>query len=191
VTKDYYKILHITPDATSEEIRKVYLSLVKRYHPDRYGSDAGPFRDVREAYEVLSDPEKRRLYDRSRHIDRASGRPKSSAWQSVPVGVSGPFTSFSPAATDVEIVLSPWEASHGGFIVLDVPVSRVCPACEGQGGSAFFPCRWCRGIGRLMDTTPLKVDIPACVSDGAELRIPLQQFAPDRRYLTVVFRVAV
>ncbi len=68
-TKEYYEILGLKTDATAEEIRKAYRKLALHYHPDRNRGDATAeerFKAISEAYGVLTDPEKRRLYDLSR-----------------------------------------------------------------------------------------------------------------------------
>ena len=69
--KDYYAILEVSKDATEDEIRKKYRSLAKKFHPDKWtnGSESEKkeaeqkFKDIAEAYEVLSDPQKRQMYD--------------------------------------------------------------------------------------------------------------------------------
>ena len=61
-TPDYYKMLGVARDATPEQIRKAYRKLAREYHPDA-GGDEEKFKDVNEAYEVLSDEKKRKLYD--------------------------------------------------------------------------------------------------------------------------------
>ena len=64
---DYYKVLGVRDNAEGEEIRRAYRRLVKRWHPDRHPDDAEEaaekFREIVEAWGVLGDPEKRRLYD--------------------------------------------------------------------------------------------------------------------------------
>ena len=61
--KDYYKILGVSKDATQEEIKKAYYKLAHEYHPDKKGGDEAKFKEVNEAYQVLSDKNKRAQYD--------------------------------------------------------------------------------------------------------------------------------
>jgi curved DNA-binding protein CbpA len=64
--KDYYALLGVQPDATAEQIKKAYRKLAKQYHPDvNHSSDAADrFREITEAYDTLTDPDRRRRYDR-------------------------------------------------------------------------------------------------------------------------------
>ncbi|KAI9358676.1 DnaJ domain-containing protein [Pilaira anomala] len=64
-TLDYYAVLNISVDANEQEIKKSYRKLALKYHPDKNSSPDAveKFKDISEAYEILSDPEKRRVYD--------------------------------------------------------------------------------------------------------------------------------
>ncbi|MBO8139133.1 MAG: molecular chaperone DnaJ [Thermosipho sp. (in: Bacteria)] len=70
--KDYYEILGVSRNATEEEIRKAYKQLIKKWHPDKHHENKKEaeqkFKEIQEAYEVLSDPEKRAMYDRYGYV---------------------------------------------------------------------------------------------------------------------------
>lgn len=82
ITTDLYKLLGVPREATQDDIRKAHRELVRRYHPDanpgNHSSEEN-FREVQRAYEVLSDPEKRREYDKRLNISarRSSGKPRT------------------------------------------------------------------------------------------------------------------
>src|SRR4030067_1916696 len=73
--KDYYETLSVSRDASPEEIKKAYRRLAKKYHPDvsKDGTSAEKFKQIAEAYEVLSDPEKRTKYNRFGHVGPEQG----------------------------------------------------------------------------------------------------------------------
>jgi molecular chaperone DnaJ len=75
MAKNYYAILGILPTATLAEIRSAYRRRAKQYHPDQLGRDSAPFLNVQEAYDVLSNPANRSLYDRSLRKPGAGGVP--------------------------------------------------------------------------------------------------------------------
>jgi len=62
--KDYYKILGIPKNSSQEEIKKAYYKLAHLYHPDKKGGDETKFKEINEAYQVLSNKEKRAQYDK-------------------------------------------------------------------------------------------------------------------------------
>ena len=63
MSKDYYKILELNKNATQEDIKKNYKKLALKYHPDRNNGDEQKFKELTEAYETLSDSQKRHVYD--------------------------------------------------------------------------------------------------------------------------------
>src|SRR5580698_7142616 len=64
MAKDYYRILGVQKTASDEEIKKAYRKLAHQYHPDKAGGDESKFKEINEAYQVLSDKNKRAQYDR-------------------------------------------------------------------------------------------------------------------------------
>jgi molecular chaperone DnaJ len=77
MAKNYYLILGVTADASSEDIKTAFRRRAMELHPDRSGLASGPFQDAQEAYSVLADPERRRRYDRQHRAVSAPGQRQS------------------------------------------------------------------------------------------------------------------
>lgn len=99
VKRDYYEVLGISRNADEEAVKKAYRKLAKKYHPDSNKDNAEAeqrFKEVTEAYGVLSDPEKRKLYDRFGHaaFDQSSGRARERESEWTSDGRRGGFQEF-------------------------------------------------------------------------------------------------
>ncbi|MEJ5329853.1 MAG: molecular chaperone DnaJ [Desulfobaccales bacterium] len=167
--KDYYRILGVSRDATPEEIKKAYRKLALKYHPDRNPGDKQAeekFKEAAEAYEVLRDPEKRRLYDLYGHEGVSStGFTGFSDFSDI-------FRSFSDIFEDLfgfgsfgagreprpqqgadlryDLTLDFLDATLGTEVTIEVPRLVNCRTCGGSGakpGTRKIPCPQCGGRG--------------------------------------------
>ncbi len=173
--KDYYRILGVPRDANTEEIKKRYRQLALKYHPDRNpgNKDAEEkFKEAAEAYEVLHDPEKRRLYDLYGHEGLSSTgftgfrdfsdifRSFSDIFEDIfglrDFGVGG--AQLRPqAGSDLryDLSLDFLEAALGTELTIEVPRVVSCATCDGSGakpGTQKVPCPQCHGRGVVSRT---------------------------------------
>ncbi len=212
MAKNYYVILGIASDASQEQIKSAYRQLVKELHPDHYGEDSQPFREIQEAYSVLSDPERRRTYDREReqaaqpgsrqHNWRQTGRSPIEPIDARQHAVEAIFDRFFGGATffdefmgrmhgnrrvglRVDVSLTAAQAHKGGEVGLNVPVDVRCPTCQGYGGGFFMQCLRCGGHGVLQAELPVTVSYPSGMSRNYVTQVSV---APGVD-LTIYFRV--
>jgi DnaJ-class molecular chaperone len=200
--RNYYIVLGIPRDATPRRIRDAYLKLAKERHPDRVGeSGKQGFQDIQEAYETLSDPERRRRYNHhldesvNREILRQPGEPE--VLVSEPLTVLGQPESVRPSfdalyerllrnftgigvpkgerveGLNIEIVLNPEEAARGVVVPIEVPTFHRCPFCDGTGYEWVFPCSYCLEQGMVERGETVRVRVPPNVETGTIYEIPL------------------
>ena len=175
--RDYYEVLGVAKTASDDEIKKAYRSLAKKYHPDMNPGDAEAevkFKEVNEAYAVLSDSDKRQKYDRFGHaaFDPAAGG--GSGFGGFGGGFGGDFdfgdifSSFfgggggssrsrqnmpmegEDIATRVTVSFE--EAAFGCKKEINFARIESCPDCSGSGaekGTHPETCQNCRGTGRV------------------------------------------
>lgn len=238
--KDYYLILGVSRTETTRGIQKAFRELAKQYHPDRVGPEGtAAFQEIVEAYEVLSDPARRRKYNElllqaeSRQPApepisvryRPQAEPLTSKplrryesgwrepWIGDPLSLFQDFWTITPSfdalwermlrnftgrgvpksehaeALNVQVVLSPEEARHGGVIRLGVPVFTPCTNCAGSGYEWEFICRICAGQGMIEREAMVPVRIPPGVFPGTILEIPLSEWGIYNLYLRVHIEV--
>ena len=150
--KDYYSILGVSKDATDDEIKKSYRKLAMKYHPDRWANgteeekkDAeSKFKDIAEAYEVLSDPQKRNQYDNGgMDFDFGGFDPMDifMRMSGMGGGFGGGFGSMfgggkrvnKGSDVHVEVILTLEEAYEGGKRTVQVQKEKTCKHCNGNG----------------------------------------------------------
>ncbi len=184
-SRDYYQVLGVPRDATSAAIKRAFRRLAKKYHPD-VAPDVSleAFQELQVAYETLTDAEQRRRYDETLGGERLAPL----AWSFVRSPAVGDLRRpFHPGSLSGEILLSPQEATDGGVLPLDVPVSSTCQACQGTGGY-FFDCERCQGEGKVGRRLPVPVRIPPGVRDGHVFQVTTDDPAVPSILLTVHIR---
>lgn len=165
--RDYYEVLGVDRNATQEEIKKAYRKLARKYHPDVNKSpDAEErFKEVKEAYDTLSDPQKRAQYDQFGHSDPFQGFGGGGASASDFGGFSDIFDMFFGGGTrrnpnaprqgaDLEytMTLDFEEAVFGVEKVIEIPREETCDTCNGTGakpGTSPTSCPHCNGTGQI------------------------------------------
>jgi DnaJ-class molecular chaperone len=200
--KNYYLILGVSRSESAEGIRAAFRQLAKRYHPDRAGAESTPeFREILEAYEVLSDPERRRQYNSELEAaeQRAQAAAAAPAEQPARSWSRELWTEFAarlaaeapPAGVVIlEAVLHPEQALLGTTLRIELPVRAWCPACGGSGWEWPFPCLACGGQGVRRLRRPLTVQVPPRTRHGTILEIPFSDAAIGRIVLRIRVRVA-
>ncbi len=189
MSKDYYAILGVSPDASDEEIKRAYRRLAREHHPDVNGGNPEAeerFKEVGEAYAVLSDPEKRRRYDTyggdsPADFGFADGFPDffSVFEQVFGFGAGGPRVSVGrDLQRDIEIELE--EVLTGATRTIPLRRQVRCETCGGSGarpGSTPDICAQCQGQGRvrqmrqtLLGPMVTVVTCPQCQGQGAIIR---------------------
>lgn len=172
---NYYETLGVSKTATQDEIKNAYRKLVKQYHPDLHPNDpncAAKFKEINEANEVLSDPEKRRQYDYQQEHPNMGGFG----------GFEGNFSDFGGFGDIFGDIFSQFggggrgareQTKKGQDVTVEVDLSFLdavkgcnkeikynrkerCTACNGTGakdGTAYVTCPTCKGAGQVKYTT--------------------------------------
>jgi molecular chaperone DnaJ len=177
----HYEVLGVAENATKDEIKKSYRKLAKEFHPDRNPGDEeaeSKFKKVAEAYEILSDDKKRKMYDHKRQFG-------SSPFQ------GGSFYDFASKfgrrqqkGTNVEVRadITLEEVHAGGTKKVSFKRMVTCDTCDGVGGEDAVTCNHCNGSGYSTKTikSPMgnivhETICPKCNGKGKTFKTPCKK----------------
>jgi molecular chaperone DnaJ len=171
--RDYYEVLGVNKDANEEDIKKAYRKLAMKYHPDRNPDSKDSeekFKEAKEAYEMLTDAEKRRAYDAYGH---AGVNPQMGGMGPGEAGFSGGFAeAFGDIFSDIfgggqgrgrssvfrgadlryNLEISLEQAARGTETKIRIPTMETCETCKGSGakpGTQPKTCETCHGSGNV------------------------------------------
>jgi molecular chaperone DnaJ len=202
--KDYYQILGVSRNASEKEIKQAFRRLARKHHPDLNPGDKSAeakFKEINAAYEVLSNPEKRKKYDQfgeqweyAEQFAKSGGQERA-RWDFGKGGTTfeyGDLSGFGDIFSslfgdsgkgsrmrgprrgqDIEstVEVSLEEAYHGSKRVIQLQTEEPCTACGGTGRVGNRVCTMCNGAGGKIIPKRLEVKIPAGVRDGSRIRI--------------------
>ena len=193
--KDYYEVLGVGRDVSDGDLKKAYRRIAMKLHPDRNPDDASAeekFKEANEAYEVLSDAEKRQVYDQYGHegLDASNGGGRG--------GAGGCGGSFGDVFGDIfgggrgggrggpargsdlryNMALSLEQAVNGDAVEIRIPVLAGCDDCDGSGakaGTSASTCPECNGAGQIRVSQgffSLQQTCPRCRGRGEVIADP-------------------
>jgi molecular chaperone DnaJ len=190
--KSLYEVLGVSKNASQDELKKAYRKLVREVHPDRNPGNEERFKEVQGAYDVLSDPEKRKQYDR---FGSADGQPGPGAGTTFDFGdfdlgdIFGGIFNRGGARqqpqrgqrgndVEVEVRVSFEDALKGVQTTVPVQLELACHTCHGTGaapGTAPTVCPKCNGSGVVATSQglfALQQPCPQCRGMGSIVQTP-------------------
>jgi len=190
--KDYYEILGVAKNASEAELKKAYRRLAMKHHPDRNAGNTQAevqFKEAKEAYEVLSDPQKRAAYDQFGHagVQSGGGGGFHGGFGDIFEDIFGDIFggtrgggSRRSRGSDLQynLALTLEEAVFGSEQKLRIPTRVQCKTCEGSGaqpGTEPETCTTCGGVGQVrmqQGFFSVQQTCPACRGKGKVIRNP-------------------
>ena len=197
---DYYAVLGVPKAASQKEVRQAYRRLARQHHPDVNPANQAAesrFKEINAAYEVLSDPDKRKKYDRYgdqwqyanqiEEMQRQRGGVRT--YRTAGDGISfdlgdlgdlgnvfssvfgGARRAARPRNIEQPVEVTLEEAFRGTSRTLQLAAEEPCVTCKGQGEIAGAICHACSGSGVTLKPRRLEVKIPAGVDSGSRVRV--------------------
>ncbi len=195
--RDYYQVLNVGRDASADEIKKAYRRLAMKFHPDRNKDDGdaeAKFKEAKEAYEVLSNPQKRSAYDQFGHAGLGGGAGAGGGFN--PADAFGDIFGdvfgdifgggrrggrsqvFRGADLRYELDLDLERAVSGDTVEIEVSSLAACETCSGNGsapGSTPETCDTCGGSGQVrmqQGFFSIQQTCPSCRGEGTRITDP-------------------
>lgn len=204
--RDYYEILGVSRDASGDEVKKAYRRLAMKNHPDRNPGDEeaeAKFKEASEAYEVLSDDQKRQAYDQFGHegLGGAGGGGGAGGFGDIfgdifsdifGGGMGGGGRSRAARGADLryDLDLDLETAIAGDDVKIRIPSLDNCDHCDGEGaepGSDKIRCGTCNGIGQVrlqQGFLSVQQTCPDCRGRGSVINNPCMRCRGDGRVKT-------
>tara|TARA_B100000959_G_scaffold278311_1_gene336399 strand:- start:1218 stop:2273 length:1056 start_codon:yes stop_codon:yes gene_type:complete len=174
MSKDYYSVLGVEKNASKDEIKKAFRKLAHQYHPDKKGGNEGKFKEVNEAYNILSNDQKRKEYDTYGHAFGNAGGFGGFDFSQFNQGATQGFNDFdlgdifgeffggrrgrtkrgSDISVDIEVNF--YDSIFGTERKIILNKTSYCENCKGSGAeknSEMEKCKTCNGKGRIHETT--------------------------------------
>lgn len=190
--KDYYEVLGVNKTSEDREIKKAYKRLAIKYHPDRnqYKNTENEFKEIKEAYEILTDPKKRAIYDQYGHSgfeqNHTTSNNNSSDFSDIFGEVFGDIfgnrnnsrgkSKGSDLCYNIKLTLE--EAVFGITKEIAIPTLESCYSCKGSGakiGTKPKKCYSCNGSGQLhmqQGFFTVQQTCPSCHGNGSIIHDP-------------------
>ena len=195
MARDYYELLGVSRDASEAEIKRAYRQRALQYHPDRNPNNKEAeerFKEISEAYAVLSDQDRRRQYDRFGRVDgvvtdfnfTGFGDLFGDLFEGFLGGTAGRQRGSrarrgADLRYDLEITLE--EAAHGIETKIQIPRQEPCQACKGSGlepGTQRATCQTCEGQGQVRFSQGFLTvarTCPQCGGEGTLVKTPCKE----------------
>jgi DnaJ-class molecular chaperone len=203
--RDYYQVLGLARSASADDIKKAFRRLARQYHPDLHGGSKKSemekkFKELNEAHEVLSDPDKRKKYDQygaqweqAEAFEKARQQAGARGFSGQESGGSFGGEGFSDIFENLfggrgraaggrgfavpgedletEVDLTLREVLTGVTKRVNLREPLTCSTCQGSGSVRGRTCPTCQGTGVTTEAKPIEVKIPAGVQDGTRVRV--------------------